>query len=75
MSEFAVKIGTAIRRKRLSIGLSQEGLAALADLNRTYIGEIERGTVDVSAINLKRISEALGIKFSELIQMCEELDA
>lgn len=71
---FAVKIGSAIRKKRLSLGLSQEALAALAELNRTYVGEIERGEVDVSAVNLQHIADALGIKLSDLIRLYEEED-
>ncbi len=74
VSTFAVKIGGIIRKKRLSLGLSQEALAALAELNRTYIGEIERGLVDVSAINLGHIADALGIKLSALIRLYEEED-
>jgi transcriptional regulator with XRE-family HTH domain len=74
MPMFAVKIGSAIRKKRLSLGLSQEALAALAGLNRTYVGEIERGVVDVSAVNLQHIANALGIKLSDLIRFYEEED-
>jgi transcriptional regulator with XRE-family HTH domain len=71
---FAAKIGSAIRKKRLSLGLSQEALAALAELNRSYVGEIERGEVDVSAVNLQHIADALGIKLSDLIRLYEEED-
>lgn len=74
MAIFAAKIGSAIRKKRLSLGLSQEALAALAELNRSYVGEIERGEVDVSAVNLQHIADALGIKLSDLIRLYEEED-
>ena len=74
MPTFAVKIGSVIRRRRLSLGLSQEALAALAELNRTYVGEIERGVVDVSAVKLQHIADALGIKLSDLIRLYEEED-
>lgn len=56
------------------MALSQEALAALAGLNRTYIGEIERGVVDVSAIKLQHIANALGINLSDLIRLYEEED-
>lgn len=74
MSTFALKLGAVIRKKRLSLSLSQEALAALADLNRTYLGEVERGVVEVSVVNLQRIAGGLGIKLSELIRLCEEAD-
>lgn len=74
MSVFAIKIGAVIREKRLSLGLSQEALAATAGLNRTYLGEIERGVVDASAVNLQRIADGLGIRLSDLIRSYENGD-
>lgn len=72
MSAFSVKLGAAIRRRRQALGLSQEALAALAGVNRTYLGEIERGAVDVSALYLQRIADGLDLKLSELIRLYEE---
>lgn len=72
MSVFAKKIGAIIKKQRLSLGLSQEALAALCGLNRSYVGEVERGSVEISAINLKRIADGLKIKLSELIRLYEE---
>lgn len=72
MSVFSKKVGVVIRTKRLSLGLSQEALAAVCGLNRSYVGEIERGTVEISAINLQRIADGLNIKLSELIRLYEE---
>lgn len=54
------------------MGLTQETLAAMSGLNRSYVGEIERGVVEVSAINLHRIAEALGLRLSELITLYEQ---
>jgi transcriptional regulator with XRE-family HTH domain len=71
MSVFAIKIGQVIKKKRTSLGLSQEALAAIAGINRSYLGEIERGEVELSAINLQRIADGLGIKLSELILLYE----
>ena len=72
MSVFAKKIGAIIRKKRLSLGLSQESLAAVCGLNRSYVGEVERGSVEISAINLQRIADGLNLKLSELIRLYEE---
>ncbi|MCU1285875.1 MAG: helix-turn-helix domain protein [Acidobacteriales bacterium] len=52
-------------------GLSQERLAELAEIHRTYIGDVERGTRNISLINMCRISEALSISLSTLIQEME----
>jgi len=47
--------GEAIRNKRLEQGLSQEKLAELCGLHRTYIGGIERGERNVSLLNILKI--------------------
>ena len=56
-----IAFGNTIRRIRLSKQLSQEQLAELADLDRTYIGGIERGERNVSLTNIIRLSKAMNI--------------
>ena len=56
-----VMIGTNIRKLREAKGLTQEQLAELAGLDRTYIGGIERGERNTAAINLIRIAVALDV--------------
>ena len=51
--------GAAIRRLRQGRGLSQEGLAELSGLHRTYIGGIERGERNVNLVNIGRIASTL----------------
>lgn len=67
MNAIASKIGKIIRSKRESRGLSQEALAELSNLNRTYLGEVERGLAMPSIETLEKISIALNEKLSELI--------
>ena len=55
-------IGNNIRKWRKNAGLSQEKLADLAGLHRTYIGAVERGERNISAINIAKIASALKIK-------------
>jgi len=50
-----------MRALREAIGLSQEKLADIAGLHRTYIGSIERGERNLSIDNIEKISLALGV--------------
>ncbi|MBS1258968.1 MAG: hypothetical protein MAG551_02032 [Candidatus Scalindua arabica] len=64
--QFLLKIGLAIKEFRLQKELSQEKLAFKCDLDRTYIGSVERGERNISVLNLKKIADALDIKISQL---------
>jgi transcriptional regulator with XRE-family HTH domain len=63
-----ILFGKAVRRVREQKGLSQEALADLCHLHRTYIGGIERGERNVGLLNLLRLSKALKVLPSELLQ-------
>jgi len=62
-----VDLGAAIRRARKAEGLSQEALAVDAQLDRSYMGGIERGEHNLTIMNLTRIADALRVKPSELL--------
>jgi len=66
--EILEKLGNNIRRYRLEKGLSQEGLAELSKLHRTYLGSVERGERNISLLNLERIAKALGISPIDLLR-------
>jgi len=76
MKEQKVKelFGAHLRKLRLSKELSQEELALLAGLDRTYIGGVERGERNVSLINICRIAEALSISPDLLLSDLKELN-
>ncbi len=68
MTDILVKFGDAVRQKRLSLGISQEELATLAGVHRTYIGMIERGEKNITLKNIEKISSALGVSIHELLR-------
>lgn len=68
MSDDLVQLGENLRQLRLRKGLSQERLAELASLHRTYVGGIERGERNVSTENLVKLARALGVKPADLLK-------
>lgn len=62
MSEILNIIGYNIRRLRKEKGYSQEKLATVSGLHRTYIGAVERGEKNISANNISAIAEALNVE-------------
>ncbi len=71
MTEPASVFGRVVRRARESQRWSQERLAEKADLNRSYLGEIERGDVVPSLHTMAKLAGALELKLSELVARCE----
>lgn len=62
------RVALNIRKIRKSNGLSQEKLADLCGLHRTYIGSVERGERNITIENLDRIAHALGVDARDLIE-------
>ncbi|QYU67648.1 helix-turn-helix domain-containing protein [Leptolyngbya sp. 15MV] len=60
--------GERVRAFRAQKGLSQEELARLAKIDRTYIGGIERGERNVGIKNVWRIADALGVPAADLFR-------
>ncbi len=60
------KLGERIRELRKSIGITQEELGEKAELNYKFIGELERGQVNVSLDSIVRIADALEVKIGDL---------
>lgn len=58
--------GKRLRELRTAKGLSQEALALASELDRTYIGGIERGERNVSLVNIEKIAAGLGVAVREL---------
>jgi len=60
------RFGYAVRDRREALGLTQEEFAERAGIHRTYLSDIERGTRNVSLVNIERVAEALGLRLPEL---------
>jgi len=60
--------GQNLRRKRETLGISQEDLAEKAELHRTYIGSVERGERNVSIDNMERLAVAVGSSIQQLLE-------
>ena len=60
------QFGTKVRKYRLKKKLSQEKLAELADLHRTYIGQVECGRRNVALKNIAKLAKALNVSIKEL---------
>jgi transcriptional regulator with XRE-family HTH domain len=59
-------IGWNLRRLRVARGLSQERLAFEADIDRSYVGRVERGGENVTVATLEALAEVLSVNVSEL---------
>lgn len=66
-----VALGNAIRRVRLEKGVSQEKLALLAEVDRSYVGRVERGDNNVAVLTLVRLAKALEISMRDLMAVAE----
>lgn len=61
-------LGARIRKVRLEQGLSQEKLALLSGLHRTYVGAVERGERNVTLKNIEKLSKTLNVSLGELFR-------
>ena len=62
-----MRFGRVVRGRRNALGISQEQLAEIADLHRTYIGHIENGRVNISFENIARVARALESAIADLM--------
>ncbi len=74
MKSFVQDFGLAVRQLREGRGWSQEQLAERSDLNRSYVGEVERGSVVPSIVTAQKLALALGVDGAGLLARCEQLE-
>lgn len=68
MHRLRLVFAKSVRRIRQESGYSQEQLADICDLHRTYISDVERGNRNISIDNIEKIAEALNVPASELLK-------
>jgi transcriptional regulator with XRE-family HTH domain len=66
--DIKTRFGKALRRRRQKLGVSQEAFADMCDLDRTYVGGIERGERNVALANIEKIAKTLRLSLSELFR-------
>ena len=62
------RFGQRVRKLRAERGFSQEGFAYACELDRSYVGGIERGERNIALRNIEKIAETLGISLAELME-------
>jgi transcriptional regulator with XRE-family HTH domain len=66
--DIRTRFGRAIRQQRQKLGVSQEAFADMCQLDRTYIGGIERGERNVALVNIEKIAKTLKLTIAELFR-------
>ena len=67
MTELAITLGQNIRKARKEKNLSQEKLALLCEFDRSYLGRIERGEVNITVLKLYEIAKVLEVDIRILL--------
>ena len=67
MQDLAKKFGDAVRERRLQLGVSQDALAHVAEIDRSYVGRIERGEVNITLEKAYQLAEVLNCDIRELL--------
>lgn len=67
-------LGNRIKSLRVQKGLSQDKLGELSGLNGKYLGEVERGTSNISIMNLSKLADVLEVPFLSLLTINHEMN-
>ncbi|OSZ81290.1 transcriptional regulator [Chitinophagaceae bacterium IBVUCB2] len=69
--DIKLRVGQRIKQLRKNLELSQEALALKAEVDRTYVTDVENGRRNVSMEILERLVKGLGVSFSEFFNAKE----
>ena len=64
-----VLFGKNVQNRRRALGISQEKLAELSGVHRTYIGMIERAEKNITLLNMGKIANGLNVPISQLLDL------
>ncbi|WP_084937425.1 helix-turn-helix domain-containing protein [Pantoea rwandensis] len=67
MQNLSKRLGERIKKERIAQGISQEGLALLTGIDRSYVGRIERGEANITVEKLYQIASVLNCPPEELL--------
>ena len=63
--DIKIAVGKRVKELRNKLGISQEELADIAELDRTYITSVECGKRNISIVNVEKLAKALKVNLSE----------
>lgn len=66
-NELQVEFGKIVKKKRLTLELSQEELAEISKMHFTYVSSVERGERNISLENIAKLAKALGCSMKDLM--------
>lgn len=69
--DIRAKVGARIKELRLGLKLTQEKLAFKAEIDKTYLNEVENGKRNISLINLEKVIKALEVPFEKFFKGVE----
>jgi transcriptional regulator with XRE-family HTH domain len=67
LTDVMLRFGERLKVVRQKAGISQEKLAELACLHRTYVSSVERGQRNISLLNIEKLAEALDVELRDLM--------
>ncbi|MFA7312685.1 MAG: helix-turn-helix transcriptional regulator [Shewanella sp.] len=67
MKDLAIQFGVKLREERKRLGISQDKMALLAEIDRSYVGRIERGEVNITLEKAYQLAEVLGCDIRVLL--------
>ncbi|ABS10386.1 helix-turn-helix domain-containing protein [Shewanella oncorhynchi] len=67
MKDLAIQFGAKLREERKRLGISQDKMALLAEIDRSYVGRIERGEVNITLEKAYQLAEVLGCDIRVLL--------
>jgi transcriptional regulator with XRE-family HTH domain len=66
--DIRIRIGQRLKELRTNLKLTQEALAFKAEVDKTYLNEVENGKRNISVVNLEKIIKALNSSFEDFFK-------